>query len=501
MKKILTAILMVLAVTFMSLGLVACSNKPATITEGNMTFTLLKDKTYALTSYSGEEQEVTVPATIQGYEVSTIATNAFKDNQAINSIKVEEGITTLEEDAINNCVVLTELDLPRTLTNITVDSVSEECTSIDSLKIPANAITSLVTSNRQQQMGNRVLRYVVVKRGVAPNGNVIPFGAFSDAYRIEANGPQQDAAHGGRSLKTAVIEDGITISDKCFQGCYNLESIVLPKDLKRLGNGFFSHAEKVTSIDIPDSVTEIGSSFGACYRLTELKLPKSLKTIGDDAFSRCYNLTKLIIPEFTQFEECDEFAFSSCPSLFVCYNLSNAELAEFGQLETTIREVYNDLSTPSSYYVDQNGYGIWAERDQAGNLIPDTTCYLLHYIGGHERVTLDNLPQNIHGSDYEIYDYAFYRYNTVEKVVIPQAVTKLGVNCLAQTNNSGTLSIVTFEDSASTWRIFDGTYSAEVDVSSDNQSKLTDGLKKCNTSGFNVNGHLYSSFWLEKDLG
>ncbi len=503
MKKILTAILMVLAVTFMSLGLVACSNKPTTITEGNMTFTLLKDKTYALTSYSGEEQEVTVPATIQGYEVSTIATNAFKDNFKISSLIVQEGVKVLEPKAVNNCVLLENLDLPKSLTTITKESVSSECTSISSLKIPAMAITSLVTSRAEQVSGNRVLRHITVKSGI------IPYGALSDSYGEGAN--FREALYGGRALKTVVIEEGVTISDQCFRGVYDLESITLPQGLTRLGDRFCSHAEKLKSIDIPDSVTHIGAiAFSECYRLTELKLPKSLKYIGDEAFKECHNLVKVIIPELTQYEACGQYAFKDCEQLFVIYNLSdtitypNTDTANnFGMLDENVVEIYEDINAQSSYYVDENGFGIWAEPifDEDDNVTGYTNCYLMHYVGTLASLSLENLPQNIKGNDYEIYDYAFYKYNNIYSITIPQRVTKLGANCLVQTNNVGTLGSIIFEDVQGPWYIKTTNGQSAMFTFGEGPSDASMLAKIFrNENGYVHNSQSYVNFYFEKNV-
>lgn len=69
--------------------------------------------TYAkITGYHGTATDVTLPVTeYQGYNVTVIGTEAFKDS-AIKRMVVPEGYTAFEERAFNDCTELEELYLP-----------------------------------------------------------------------------------------------------------------------------------------------------------------------------------------------------------------------------------------------------------------------------------------------------------------------------------------------------------------------------------------------------
>ncbi len=69
-------------------------------------------------------------------------------------------------------------------------------------------------------------------------------------------------------LKEVVIEEGVTnIPDYAFYNDYNLESIVLPKSLQKIGSDAFS-STKISTIEIPANVSDI--NYSAFYGANEL---------------------------------------------------------------------------------------------------------------------------------------------------------------------------------------------------------------------------------------
>ena len=95
------------------------------------------------------------------------------------------------------------------------------------------------------------------------------------------------------NVKTLIYPNTITkvIGDK---GDYNhiLEKVVLPSNLKEIGEQAFYECKNLNNIEISSSVTSIGKrAFYCCYSLTSIEIPSSVTSIGSDAFSACYSLT------------------------------------------------------------------------------------------------------------------------------------------------------------------------------------------------------------------
>lgn len=89
-------------------------------------------------------------------------------------------------------------------------------------------------------------------------------------------------------------------------------NIVIPKNVKEIGDNAFSGNTTITSVQMSASVTSIGkSAFDSCYSLTKIKLSSKLTAIGDNAFWGCTSLKSISIPKsvkeigFGAFVHCD----------------------------------------------------------------------------------------------------------------------------------------------------------------------------------------------------
>lgn len=98
-------------------------------------------------------------------------------------------------------------------------------------------------------------------------------------------------------IKKVVIEDGITsISKHSFSFCKNLKTVVIGKDVRKIGNGAFSYT-KITSVKIPNKVKVIGAgAFENCKELKKVKIGTKVNTIDVRAFAECRKITKVKIP-------------------------------------------------------------------------------------------------------------------------------------------------------------------------------------------------------------
>lgn len=121
------------------------------------------------------------------------------------------------------------------------------------------------------------------------------------------------------------------IASGAFAGCGDLNSVVLPKGIARIGARAFwgtnisapiytatefvylppIYAGKYT---VPDGITDIldGAFYGSPY-LTRVVLPESVSRIGHHAFYQCMSLDSVILPRGLQ--EIEPYAFFSCERL------------------------------------------------------------------------------------------------------------------------------------------------------------------------------------------
>ena len=103
------------------------------------------------------------------------------------------------------------------------------------------------------------------------------------------------------------------IADCAFLHCPSLPKIVFPKTLKKIGYGAFYSCVKLASFDLPDSLTEIGlAAFYGCA-VKKLTLPKNLTFLPGQVFANCRSLNSVTLPE--GLVEIGEGAFARCDML------------------------------------------------------------------------------------------------------------------------------------------------------------------------------------------
>ena len=98
-----------------------------------------------------------------------------------------------------------------------------------------------------------------------------------------------------RSLKSINIPESVQkIGLRAFYGCTSLTSVEMPLTVTSIGRQAFYGCTALVRQDIPSNVTEIGSeAFCGCSRLIDLTIPSSIKSIGERAFKDCDALTTL----------------------------------------------------------------------------------------------------------------------------------------------------------------------------------------------------------------
>ena len=143
-----------------------------------------------------------------------------------------------------------------------------------------------------------------------------------------------------------------------------------------------------------------------------------MTSIGAYAFYDCTSLTSVTIGNNVTF--IGEFAFQYCHKLVEVYNLSNLNITagsiDNGLVAAYAKDVYTSLDTPSKLSTTEDRFVIYANEENKEYL-------LIGYTGNETEITL---PANINGNNYAIYEYAFYNYDTITSIIIPDSVISIG---------------------------------------------------------------------------
>lgn len=104
------------------------------------------------------------------------------------------------------------------------------------------------------------------------------------------------------------------IEDRAYQRRSDLENVVIPRGITRIGRFAFRGCRELQRIIIPDSVTVIESgAFAGCHELKWIRIPKQVEVIEERVFNGCRSLGKVIMHE--NLKEIRDGAFLGCVSL------------------------------------------------------------------------------------------------------------------------------------------------------------------------------------------
>ena len=102
------------------------------------------------------------------------------------------------------------------------------------------------------------------------------------------------------------IPTGVTeIGKEAFYACTELESIIIPDSVTKIGVSAFSDSG-LTTVTLPESIVEIHDEAFCSVDLTDVTIPKSVTYIGIGVFSSCRNLISINVdnqnPSYTSID-------------------------------------------------------------------------------------------------------------------------------------------------------------------------------------------------------
>lgn len=202
-----------------------------------------------------------------------------------------------------------------------------------------------------------------------------------------------------------------TIGEMAFYGCSNLSEIIIPTSVTSMGKSAFLYCRNLTSITIPEGITSISEKiFSHCDNLTDITIPSSVERIGDSAFEGCKKLKNVTILDGVK--SIGIYAFLDCTGL---------ECISIPPSITSISSGFNTCTNLKT--VNISDLGAWcsiAFSDYNSNPISYSQKFLLN---GNEVIEAI-IPEGIE----RISNYAFYRYDKLLSVTLPEGIKYIGGN-------------------------------------------------------------------------
>lgn len=250
-------------------------------TSGDYQYCILEDGTAEITRYSGEDEVLKIPETLEGKTVTSIGKWAFALRRSLMRVELPDGVTSIGDRAFYQCDALRSIELPDSVTSMGENPFGD-CRSLKNIQVspeqPVFEVIDGVLFNKEEKS---LICYPAGKQEETyeiPQGiQQIKLGAFSNCI----------------FLTDIELPDSVTsIEDRVFFSCISLTSIELPDGVTSIGNMTFYGCQFLTNIELPNGVTSIGdSAFYGCSSLVGIELPDSVTSIGDYAFEYCENLT------------------------------------------------------------------------------------------------------------------------------------------------------------------------------------------------------------------
>lgn len=323
-----------------------------------------------------------IPATLKNVKITDatgISANAFYGCTMIESLTLNEGMTTIYDKAFYTCTTLKSMVLPSSVTEVG-SYAFYGCSNMASI-----TLSNLSKINEYTFYNCSSLTGVTLPETLTEIGNYAFYGS---------------------GLEQITIPDSVTsIGGYVFANCKSLISVTLPQSITIIKSSTFSGCEKLKDVVIPDSVTAIESSaFLGCKSIVKIDISENVKSIGDNAFKGC---SKLKIVEIANGNITELTALGS--NVFRDTHSSLCIIVPQDALKA-----YKEAANWSSY-----ASKIFSDNNIVNNAFLVVDGVLKQYIGNDKTV---NIPANITS----IGNYAFAYCVGLQAVTIDDSVTDIG---------------------------------------------------------------------------
>lgn len=357
----------------------AMLQKASAAVSGDFMYSISSGKA-TITSYNGADQDVIIPATLDGFTVNKIGLQAFKARN-LTSVSIPNTITDIENSAFENNQ-LTMLTIPNSVTFIGSYAFSNNHLSVLTLSENVSSIGMSAFENNELQV-----------LSIPESLSVINMYTFKN-----------------NKLTSLSLPEGLLfIFDNAFERNL-LTNINLPSSLTNIGNSAF-YDNKLTDLSIPNHVTTIGSNAFQANRLTSVHLSSSVTRIENSTFQN-NQLTELTIPGGVNYVGQNAFESNQLTSISLPSSLTIIDHAAFAKNKITAVSFPNSLISIGNEAFQQN---------QLGNItIPSSVSSIGNRTFSTNQLSDITLSDGV-GS---IGSFAFEE-NQLTHVYIPSSVTEI----------------------------------------------------------------------------
>ena len=421
--------------------------------------------------YTGNSEYVKIPSKINGYTITGINTQAFKNNKKLKGIIIPDTVTYVEDSLFSGCISLTDVDLGKGITVIT-NGMFYNCKNLESLTIPEQierfydrysytgnssdkpfegcvnlkniyfkakdislvrylslpSLTNIVIGSTVESLPDRAFSgYKYLENVTFENGLlVLPNECFKNCTGLKSITLPDSMMSVGKSafencynIKSVTFSENLnTIADSAFKGCSSIENLSFNKNLREIGNNAFEECSSVKNVTFNDSLNTIGeSAFANCSSVEKVDLPESVSSVGKDVFEGCKAIKNITLS--SKLNYVNDGVFSVCSSLESVDLPDNiSEIGAYSFADCT--NLKNIRFGKNLIHIDSYAFSgcssLKSIEFPAG----------LQYIWSKAFIDCTNLSSvKLNSGLKQIRDYAFYNCLNLKKVRIPSSDTYL----------------------------------------------------------------------------
>ena len=368
--------------------------------------------------------------------VTEMATAAFRSNERLSQLTIGRGLSSISALAFDGAVSLQSVVIPNGITVVEVGAFMgaglktvtfEDGSALTDIGSNAFAFCRIskidIPASVQQIGGGAFTQTPLVHVGFADNSVLEIVGA--------------SAFEGCRALPQIDLPASVTaIGGKAFAQCQMLKNIVLPVNLRYIGDNAFE-SSGLTTVTIPANVTYLGTgAFACCSDLTAVTVEAG-NTLYHDIDGVVYSADNTAIHTFPAGKVVDTYNIESAVRTVMPYSFAGAMYV-------------NTIVAPEGLTeVGPHGFSMCHTN---AYILPSTLTNIQSYaFSQNSKITSIQLPESL----VQIAEYAFSDCEQLSWIHIPDNVLQIGRYAF---NEDWNLYSVSFNDTSKLPRLSYGAF-------------------------------------------